>query len=247
MRLQPAEPAFDGRHTAALVGGLTATLDQARRSVDVPGLLCVPDRGFRLPTRLVPFGCADQERGQDLRFGSRQIRTEQLPEEMVVAIPLPTTVERHQEQVGAPQRFQNRRGAALLEDRVTEWPRQPLEDRGASEKAELVGGQVREQLGLEVVRYEAVAPGEGCRALGLGPARPDRQPGEVETCGPALRVLRELADVGIRQIHTSRAQQLARLRCVHAEVVRPHLQLEAPRLKRCERQRRPAAGGEGQL
>ena len=52
---------------------------------------------------------------------------------------------------------------------------------------------MRQQLRLQVVGHEAVAPGERSRALAPHPAGPDRQRGEVQTRGPALRLLGELA------------------------------------------------------
>ena len=84
--------------------------------------------------------------------------------------------------------------AALLEDRVAERPGHPLENGGPRQEAKIVRRQVREQLRLQVVGHEPVAPGERGRAVGLDPARPDRQRGEVETRGPALGVLGELGD-----------------------------------------------------
>ena len=100
---------------------------------------------------------------------------------------------------------------------------------------------------LQVVGHEPVAPRERSRALGLESPGPDRQRGEVETRGPTLRVLGELGDVDIRQLHAGRAQELARLRFVHAQVVRPDLQRQATRPQRCQRERRWASRREGHL
>ena len=147
---------------------------------------------------------------------------------MVVPVPLPVGVQRHQEQVGARQRLQHRRGAALLEDRVAERPRHPLENGGPREEAKLVRGQVREQLRLQVVGHETVAPGERRRALRLDPPRPDRQRGEIETCGPALGLLGELGDLVVRQVHAGRVEQLARLRLGHAQIVRARSPASGP-------------------
>ena len=75
-----------------------------------------------------------------IRLGANQLRPQQLLEEVVVAVPLPMGVQRHQEQVGARQRLQLRRGAALLEDRVAERPGHPLEHGGPRQEAKLVRG-----------------------------------------------------------------------------------------------------------
>ena len=145
------------------------------------------------------------------------------------------------------QRLQNRRGAARLEDSVAERPGHRLENSGPSEEAKIVRRQVREQLRPQVVGHEPVAPGKRSRALGLGPPRPDRQRGEVQARGPALRMLGELGDLLVRQVHSGCAKELARLRLVHAKVVRPDLQREAPRPQRFRRERGPASRREGHL
>ena len=111
---------------------------EPRNSVDVAGRLRIADRGLRLLVRLAPVGGTREQLRHEIRLQSLELRTEQLSEEMVVAIPLPGTVERHQEQVGARQRFQHRRGAALLEDRVTQRTRHGLEDGGPSQEAKLL-------------------------------------------------------------------------------------------------------------
>ena len=60
-------------------------------------------------------------------------------------------------------------------------------------------------------------------------------------------MLGELGDLVVRQVHSGRAQQLARLGFVHAQVVRPDLQRQALRPQRSQRERRPASRREGHL
>ena len=236
MRLQPAEPAFGGGDTAALVDAWTGTYGQPRRSVDIPGRLRVPDRGLRLPVRLAPIGRTSEQTRHEIRLDSLELRTQQLLEEMVVAIPLPSPVQRHQEQVGTRQRFQHRRGAAPLEDRVAERTRHGLENGGPRQEAELVARQAREDLGDQIVGHKTVVPTERGQALHPGPARLCRERRQVQTSRPALRVLGELGDLAFRQLQAGRAQQLARLGLVHAQLVRTDLQREAPRAQRPEAQ-----------
>ena len=101
--------------------------------------------------------------------------------------------------------------------------------------------------GLQVVRHQEVAAGEADRRPALGPARPDRQRGEVEARGPALGVRGELGDLVIGQIHAGRSQQLARLLGVHAQVLGAEFQLQSPRPQRAERQGGRAASRQGEL
>ena len=245
--LQPMEPALRGRDAAAQVGGESATLDELCHPVDVARLLGVADGGLQLPVRLTPFGCTSEQRMFEIRLGSGQVRTQHLLEKVVIAVPLPVGVQRYHEQVGARERLQNLRRPALLEDRVAERPGHPLENGGTCEETNIVRGQVGEQLRPEVVGHEPVAPRERRRALGPESPRPDRQRGEVEACGPALCVLGELGDLVVRQVQSPGAQQSARLGFVHAEIVRPDLQRQAPRPQRCQRERRPASRREGHL
>src|SRR5207342_2398618 len=124
---------------------------------------------------LTPLCSTTQQRRHELWLGAPQLRSEQLLEEMVVAIGLLVSVQRHQEQVGARQQLQDRRRAARVEDRVAERPGHVLENSGPSQEAKIVGGEVREQLGLQVVGYEMVASRKRGDAFGLRPPSPDRQ------------------------------------------------------------------------
>ena len=108
--LQPLEPALGGRDAAALIDRSRTLLDQSRHAVDVAGLLRVADRPLRLSVRLAPVGRSREEAWHEIRFGARQLGSEQFLEQVVVAVPLPVTVQRHQEQVGPRQRLQCRRG-----------------------------------------------------------------------------------------------------------------------------------------
>ena len=165
----------------------------------------------------------------------------------MIAVPPPVGVQRHYEQVGACVRLQNLRRPALLEDRVAERPGNLLENGGTREETNIVRGQMGEQLRPEIVGHEPVAPRERRRALGPEFPGPDRQRGEVKPCRPALCMPGELRDLVVRQVQSRTAQQLAGLGFVHAEDVRPNLQRQTPRPRRCHRERWPASRREGHL
>ena len=247
VRVQPAEPAFDGRGTATVVRVEIVPHDQSRGPVDVVGRLRVPDRGLRLSVRFAPVGRTSEQPRQEVRFDSPELRPQQLLEEMVVAIPLAGAVKRHHEQVGALERLQRRRRAARVEHGVAERARHALENRGPGQEAQLVGRQAREELRAEVVGQETVVPPERGHALDPGAARLGGQRRQVETGGPALRALGELGDLSIRQVQAGRHQQLARLGLVHAQLVRPDLQRKAPRPQGSQRQRGMPSRRESQL
>ena len=103
--LQPTEPALRGRDAAAQVGGESATLDEPCHPVDVAGLLRVADGRLRLPVPLTPVSRTSEQRLFEIRVGLGQVRTQQLLEQMVVAVPLPVGVQRYYKQVGVRQRL----------------------------------------------------------------------------------------------------------------------------------------------
>ena len=78
VRVQPAEPAFDGRGTAAVVRVEIIPHDQSRGPVDVVGRLRVPDRGLRLPVRFAPVGRTCEQPRHEVRFDSPELRPQQL-------------------------------------------------------------------------------------------------------------------------------------------------------------------------
>ena len=245
--LQPTEPALRGRDAAAQVGGQSATLHELCHPVDVARPLRVADGGLQLAVRLTPVRCPSEQRTLEIRLGSGEVRTQHLLEEVVIAVPRAVGAQWHQEHVGARQRIQDLRRPALLEDGVAKRPGQPLKDGGTREKANIVRGQMGEQLRPEIVGNEPVAPGEGRRVLGSESARPDRQRGKVEARGPALCVLGELGDLLRRQVQSHRAHQSARLAIAHAKIVRPDLQREPVRAQGSQAKRRLASRREGDL
>ena len=160
MLLQPGEPALDGRDASAVIGGQGLLLHQSRHPVDVAGLLGVADRILRLPVRLAPRARAREQLRHEVWLGPLELGTQQLPEEVVVAVPRPVAVQREQEHVRARERLQDRGGAALLEHRVAEGSRQPLEHRGPRQEAKGLRGHVRKQLRAQIVGHQAIASGE---------------------------------------------------------------------------------------
>jgi hypothetical protein len=165
----------------------------------------------------------------------------------VVAVPLRATVERHQEQVGARERFESLGRAALLEDDVAERAGHGFEHGGAGQQAELVGRQSREQLGEEVVGHVAVVAAECGHALRPGRARVGRKGRQVEAGRPALRVFGELGDLGVGQVESGGAEQLACLGLVHAELVGSDLERQAACPQRPQRQHGVPSRQERQL
>ena len=96
------------------------------------------DRGLRQPVGLTPRGRPDVQLRDELGLSSLQLSPEQLPKQVVVPVPLPVPVQRHQQHVRIFQRRQDPVRPVGGQDRVTQWPRHPVEHGRA--------GQERHQL-----------------------------------------------------------------------------------------------------
>ena len=120
--------------------------------------------------------------------------SQQLAEQMVVAIPLAPAVEGHHKAVRTPERLERARGPRRLEHCVAQSGRHAVEDRGVREEPRLDRRQPRQELVTEVGRDKPVVAVE---LLGAARARPsglERQRREVQAGRPALRPLGQLGD-----------------------------------------------------
>ncbi len=87
--------------------GRDGQLDQVRRALEVPGGQRVADRLGRLAVALVPGARPPVQVGHVAGLLVREVRLQDVGEEVVVAIPLAVVVERDHEQVGPLQRLQH--------------------------------------------------------------------------------------------------------------------------------------------
>ena len=87
---EPLHPAQHGVDPSAHPHRVGAAQHEAGDTLGVTGPLRVLDGGLRQAVRLVPAGRAAVELGDDLRFAPQQLGVQQLPEEVVVAVPAAT-------------------------------------------------------------------------------------------------------------------------------------------------------------
>ena len=105
---------------------------------------------------------------------------------MVVAVPLPSLVERQQEQVGLFQLAEEAGRALAVGDGIAQVGRQPFKDRRAEQEASERWWLRVQQLCPQVVDDVPVAAGEALDAgVGIGMAL-ERERGEVQARGPAF-------------------------------------------------------------
>ena len=158
---------------------------------------------------------------------------------MVVAVPLPLPVERHDEAVRALERLQRLPGSHGLEHRVAEAAAHPLEHRRVQEEPGFGLRQPGQQLEAEVLRDEPVVAGKRLGTRRVGRPGLQRERGQVEAGRPALGPPGQLCGVGRVELDPRAPEQRDRLPLVEAEVVHADL-VQAPL-------RPPAGEGQGRL
>jgi hypothetical protein len=107
--LQPPEPPQDGVDPALPVGRHPEFAHQGRGHIDVRRCDGVLQRLLGQAVPRAPPGAAAQDRDQ-LRLPAVQLSQQHVTEQLVVAVPLPVRVQRHQQQVRPRQTRQGRGG-----------------------------------------------------------------------------------------------------------------------------------------
>jgi hypothetical protein len=116
--VEPVEPLLDRGQPAAAVDRDGDLLDAPGDQVGIVGVHRVADRGLVQPMVRAPLGRATGEQAHLLRLIALQLPTEQLPEQGVIAVPLPLAIQRNDQQVGPFQRLQSLGRAAGAEHRI---------------------------------------------------------------------------------------------------------------------------------
>ena len=112
MIVQPPEPPLGGSDPALLVGGKRQRADQASRGIRLARLHPVLQCLAGLPVPLVPLRGPPVKDGHQAGLQAVQLRQEHVAEQVMVAVPLPPPVQRHQQQVRPLQIGQDSRGPA---------------------------------------------------------------------------------------------------------------------------------------
>jgi hypothetical protein len=89
-----------------------------------------------------------------------QLGSEQVAEQVVVAVPLASAVQGDQEEIGLGQRLQHLGRALGVQDRIAQWSTHPVQHRRTGQERHLSGGKPRQQLRVQVVDDEPVVSGE---------------------------------------------------------------------------------------
>ena len=200
-------------------------------------------------------------RGRRLGAGlPRQAGAQGVGEQVMVAVPHPLVVQRHQEQVGPLQLLQDplavaaggrcgvRRVTVGGQQGVAQRGAQPVEHAGGQQEASGRGWLAVQHLGHQVVGHQPVPPGEGAHERRRVGSVAKGQPGQLQPGRPALGPLdqRRHLRLGQAQPH-ARAQERGRLLDAEAEFGRPDLGELAAGSQAWQRQGRVLAAGDHQV
>ena len=192
--VEPLEPLLEGLQAPAVVEPQCEPGDQPGDGGRLARGLAVEDRRLQQVIGHAPGHRAGVERGHRLGLAALELAPQELAEQVVVAVPLASPVERHDEAVRAHERLERRRGPRGLEHRVAEAAAHPLEHRRVREEPGLGLRQPGQELEAEVLRHQPVVAGEhhGRRRV----RRPglQRERGEIEAGRPALGPLGQVGD-----------------------------------------------------
>ena len=103
---EPPQPLLHGLHPAVVVERQRKGVDQAGDGVRLTRGVPVDDRRFRQVVGDAPGHRPTVELGHDVRLAALELVAQQLAEQVVVAIPLASPVERHHEAVPALERLE---------------------------------------------------------------------------------------------------------------------------------------------
>ena len=178
--------------------GIAGSIRSAARSKSSPASAWC-DRLGPLAVLLVPVARPPVQVPDPVGLLVQQVRLQDVGEQVVVAVPAPAVVERHQEQVGPVEGLQHRLAVVLAGDGVAQRAAQPAQDRGLQQEApDLLGLTLQHLLG-QVVDDVAVVPGEARDEAGDVVPALHRQRRQLERGDPPLGAPLQRCDVLRRQ------------------------------------------------
>jgi len=242
-----AEPAAEGRVVA--LGDVAEGIrpQQISRELRVARRCGMADRGVDVIVRGVPAAGAPVQVAFELRLVAAQLGPEHLRQQAVVAVPLVRAVQANDEGVGPCEVPQRPGRSGLREDGIAQRSGEPIEHGRAPQEGHLLGREVREQRVGHVVRHDPIVAAEPCDRRRCVRLIAQRQGGEIEPGGPALRPPHERVDVRVAKGDSRELEQRGRLAAGHDEVARRQLEHLAMGSQAPERQRRLAPRGEHDL
>ena len=190
---QQVDPALAGEPRGKVPG---AGLDGVQQGARVVAVLREPPGGPAVQLRHL------------LGQVAPQLGVQELAEQRVIAVPLTAAVDRRQQHAGAGELRQPPVAVGAVGQRVREIAVELARDRRPQYEGAVVRGQERHHLGDQVVADRAVVAGELVdEASGIRMVA-QRQRGEPERAGPALRAVPQAAGVLLGERHAGQLQHL---------------------------------------
>ena len=192
---QPPEPPVEGGEPALPVDRHPEPFHQASGGVNVPGCDGVLQRILWQIIAHAPTRGATPQDSRQVGLTAVQLGPEHVAKQMVVAVPLPPPVQRHQQQVRPLQVRQRRAGPGQVEHRIAQWPGHPLQHRGPGQEYPLSAGDPLQELRLHVLADQPVVTAEGDRRARERAALPEVEGREVQPGRPSLGPPVELSHI----------------------------------------------------
>ena len=244
--VQPADPPLQGAAPARPVGRQPELLDQAGSGADVLGRDGILQRVLGQAAALAPGGgAALHGRGQS-GFAAFQLGPEHVAEQVMVAVPLPAVIQRHQQQVRPGQLGQRCGGSGKVQRGFAQRAGHAVEHRGPGQELPLTGGDQRQQLRFDILAHELVIATERGRRARQRAALPHRQRRQVQPGRPPLGTPVQAGQVIVADLHLRVAQQHARFLAGQRQVGRADLGDPPRRTQPRDPKRRLVAPGQHQ-
>ena len=246
---QRCQPVKDRDHGAAEMDGHLLALDQALGAINVGTGGGVAESLDGQAMSLVPTAGPNVQRARACLVAAREALLQPLPEklakEAVIAVPLPLTVQGHDEEIGALEVFQGLLPRIPLHEGITERAAEPVENGGPQEEGLDALGLMTQDLLGQVVQHKAVAAGKRTDETGdiLLPLHGQRS--QLQAGDPAFGAALQGRDVLRRELQAHHpAEEVGRLFGRKAQVGGAQLGELAPGAEASEGQDRVLTSGD---
>ena len=156
---------------------------------EIAGLMRVGERLARRSVHLTPTCCSSEVYGEQLRVAPLELRTEEISEQVVVAIPLALIIERDDEGIRTREVLKRASRVRCAEHRIAQRRCHVIEDRRPEQETLEMVRLALEHLFQEVVGDLLLIAGQSGSPRGAIGTATQRQRGQGNRGGPSLRPL----------------------------------------------------------
>ena len=165
------------------------------------------DRSLWHGVRLEPGRGPDMEIIYQSGLPAPEFRSQEVPEQVVVPIPLTLAVERNHQQVPGLHLFEDSRGSLRIQDRVTQGSAHAVQDRRSGEEPRFRAGDPVKEFRTQVIAHIDVVAGEREADIAVPGAGLDGQRSDVQPGRPSFCPLQKIAKAGLIGLDSRSLQQ----------------------------------------